>query len=850
VKELVRLHGGEITVTSELGRGTAFRVELPFAEASDSAAAPHGAPARAGRDEARAFVEEALRWLPDAPALDLSDADPDPAAARGRVLLADDNADVRHYVRGLLEDAGYEVEAVGNGEEALAAARRTPPDLVLSDVMMPVLDGFGVLAAVRADPLLADIPVIMLSARAGEESRVEGFEHGADDYLVKPFAAKELVARVASNLSLARLRRDNSERMTSLLESLTDGFLSIDANGRCVYANGALRRMWKEQGIEAERVMGSSVLEAFPEPSTGEHARAFQRAMFERADVEIESRSEPWGHWYATRFHPNRDGGVSVLTADITKRKQAEEALLRRTAQFETLLGRVPIGAFLVDDAFRIVEVNPTALPAFGDIHDLIGRDLSQVMHILWPPAYADEIVAEFRRTLETGEPHVVSEHTEERADRAGVRESYEWQIHRTPLPDGGNGVVCYFRDTSAQVLAREERQHLLESERAARMEAERLGRVKDEFLATLSHELRTPLHSIQGWSHLLRHDPTNERLREKGLEVIERNSRAQAQLIADLLDMSRVISGKLRLEFAAVDLPHVVEAAVESLRPTAEAKGVRIGSSVEPLRGTVHGDAERVQQVVWNLLSNAIKFTDAGGWARVELANADDGAAIRVHDNGKGIRAEFLPHIFERFRQEDSSSTARLHGGLGIGLALVKQLVDLHGGAVHAESAGEGMGATFEVTLPYVEAAHGSTSGRRAPPATADVRRLSGVTVLVVDDEPDAREFVKRLLEEAEADVIVAESADEAIGFLGVHHPDVLLSDIGMPGRDGYTFIREVRLTGNTIPAAALTAFARPEDRNRAIASGFQAHVAKPVEPNELLSTVASLARKSAAAG
>jgi PAS domain S-box-containing protein len=851
VRELVRLHEGEITVESEAGRGSTFRVSLPMTKQSTEAPAVKPADATAGEpwrssgEHARAFIAEALRWLPDEPHQGSERSEL--ATTSGRVLLADDNADARQYVRGLLEAAGHVVETVPNGLEALASARRARPDLILTDVMMPELDGFGLLAAVRSDPSLAETPVIVLSARAGEESRVEGLQRGADDYLVKPFAARELVARVDSILGLARFRHESTARVTSVLESLTDGFSTFDREGRIQYANGAMRRIWAEQGISAESVLGRGMFEAFPDARGTDLGDAFEQVMAEREYVELETYYPPFDRWYAARFSPTPEGGMSLLVSDVTDRKHAEHALRQRTSQFETLLNRAPLGAFLVDDSFRIVEVNPTALPLFGDIVDLVGRDFGEVMHILWPSSYAEEVVAEFRRTRDTGMPYFVPERAEFRADRPGVREVYEWQIHRTAMPGGGFGVVCYIRDISAQVVAREERQQLLESERAARMESERLGRLKDDFLATLSHELRTPLHSIQGWAHLLRTDAQNERLREKGLEVIERNSRAQAQLISDLLDMSRIISGKLRLEFAPVDLPLVIEAAADSLRPAADAKGIRIETAAGPLRGAVHGDAERVQQMVWNLLSNAIKFTSPGGCAKVELSDTSEGASIRVTDDGKGIKAEFLPHLFERFRQEDSSA-ARVHGGLGIGLALVKQLVGLHGGEVRAESEGEGRGSRFEIVLPYVPERPGVGRGKDRPglAATPDVGtlpRLEDVKVLVVDDEPDAREFVKRLLEEAQADVLVAGTAEEALELLRREKPQVLLSDVGMPGRDGYEFIREVRMSGSSIPAAALTAFARPEDRTRALLSGFQAHVPKPVEPAELLLIVASLA-------
>jgi CheY-like chemotaxis protein/nitrogen-specific signal transduction histidine kinase len=394
-------------------------------------------------------------------------------------------------------------------------------------------------------------------------------------------------------------------------------------------------------------------------------------------------------------------------------------------------------------------------------------------------------------------------------------------------------------------VRAREERQQLLDSERAARMEAERLGRVKDEFLATLSHELRTPLNSILGWTQLVRKEPANPELRAKGLEVIERNARAQAQLISDLLDMSRVISGKLHVEFAPLDLHLIVESAVESLRPVADARKVRVTTVLHPIARPVHGDAERLRQVVWNLLSNAIKFTDAGGSADVMVSEGPKGAVIAVRDTGRGIKPEFVPHIFERFRQQDASS-AREHGGLGLGLALVKELVTIHRGEVHVDSPGEGQGATFTVTLPFARPT-GRTL-REAPleaGLSGDLPRLTGVKVLVVDDDEDARGLLRRMLENVDAEVLTASSVEQALAIAQREHPHVLLSDIGMPGSDGYQLIRELRRRGSTIPAVALTAFARSEDRTRALLAGFQTHVPKPIEPSELLATVASLVGK-----
>lgn len=397
---------------------------------------------------------------------------------------------------------------------------------------------------------------------------------------------------------------------------------------------------------------------------------------------------------------------------------------------------------------------------------------------------------------------------------------------------------------------ASKRREEILEAERAARAEAERINLMKDEFLSTLSHELRTPLTSILGWSSVLRSRcPVGSEL-EEGLHVIERNARAQTKLIDDLLDMSRIVSGKIRLAVEEVDLADVVRAAVASVRVSAEAKHIGLQLVMDPCVGAIRGDPGRLQQCIWNLLSNAIKFTPEGGRVQVSLQRSGDHLEVMVADNGKGIRPDFLPHIFDRFRQGDGSTT-RHQGGLGLGLSIVKQLVELHGGKVRARSDGEGAGAEFTLELPAMPVKQ--ATGRReirgdAPPsAFADHPSLEGVAVLVIDDEPDAREFLKRVLEDCGARVTLAASASGAFERLATELPDVILSDIGMPDQDGYDFMRSLRkLTpeqGGQLPAAALTAFARSEDRTRALRAGFQTHVAKPVEPAELTAVIASLA-------
>ncbi|MES2936364.1 MAG: ATP-binding protein [Pseudomonadota bacterium] len=404
---------------------------------------------------------------------------------------------------------------------------------------------------------------------------------------------------------------------------------------------------------------------------------------------------------------------------------------------------------------------------------------------------------------------------------------------------------------------AAEERRMLLDSERAARQEAERANTLKDEFLATLSHELRTPLSAILGWVHILRHKlpPDLAELR-KGVDVIERSTRAQTQLIDDLLDMSRITSGKMRLDVQAVVPAAFIEPAIETVRPAADAGGVRIEALLDPAAGPVAGDPARLQQVVWNLLANAVKFTPRGGRVQVLLARVASHVEITVSDTGIGVKPEFLPHIFDRFRQADGSTTRR-YGGLGLGLSIVKRLVELHGGRVRAHSDGEGRGASFVVELP-VKAVHERGGTPRAAPDAGlnhaplfDAVDLGGLKVLVVDDEADARDLLTRLLRDCGAEVLAADGAVGAVAAVQAHRPDVLVSDIGMPEVDGYELLRRVRAlgpaAGGALPAIALTAFARSEDRVRALRAGFTVHVTKPVEPTEILATVASVAGRNA---
>ncbi|MBE7211830.1 MAG: response regulator, partial [Gluconacetobacter diazotrophicus] len=518
----------------------------------------------------------------------------------------------------------------------------------------------------------------------------------------------------------------------------------------------------------------------------------------------------------------------------------------------------------------RIEYVNGafTRMTGYG-IDEIVG----QTPRILQGPKTDRELIKRLRNDLTTQESFH-GETVNYRKD--GAEYVVEWRI--TPLHDAAGNLskwVAIQRNVTDRVHAQEERERVFKAEHAARLEGERVSRLKDEFLATLSHELRTPLNAILGWANVLKDAEAQANVTEvaQAVEVIERNARAQVQLIEDLLDMSRIISGKARLEIDSLSLARIIAEAVESVRHAAELKGITIVEATDPLAPPIYGDASRLRQVFWNLLSNAIKFTPRNGRIevrQVQAPHADGEAEVTVRDSGQGIPEDFLPYVFDRFRQSDASASRR-QGGLGLGLSIVKQLVELHGGTARVTSAGAGKGATFTVSLPVGEA----PSAVKSPPVMAvrDARlpseaapathghdgsaavhdghvrggALNGVRLLLVEDDADQRYLLRRVLEQQGANVRVADDADAALEMLRVQPPHVLISDIGLPGMDGYEFLRRVRelpaTDGGRTPAVALTAFARAEDRQLALRAGFQTHVTKPAEAAELINVIANLA-------
>jgi PAS domain S-box-containing protein len=547
--------------------------------------------------------------------------------------------------------------------------------------------------------------------------------------------------------------------------------------------------------------------------------------------------------------------GVVLVFRDVTAERQAEEALAEQREWLETTLVSIGDAVIATDVRGRVVFMNPIAEHLTGwRIDAARGRACADVFNIVNEQTrrLAENPVT---RVLADGAVVGLANHTVLIAADGTER----------PIDDNGApirnregrivGVVLVFRDVTerrrAEIdrqFAAAERERLLEAERMARNEAERASLVKDEFVAMVSHELRTPLNAILGWAQLMMKSPRDPAVIDRGLDVVSRNTRLQAQLVSDLLDLSRILAGKLRLDIQSVDLASVVTDAVETVQAEADTKGINVRPDVtlEPI--VIAGDPGRVQQIIWNLMSNALKFTPPGGQVHVSLRRVGSRAEIAVRDTGAGIRPDVLPHIFDRFHQADRSITRRF-GGLGLGLSIVKSLVEHHGGTVHAESDGEGTGATFTVVLPTSTVQPAPYASPPAPTSAGEageVPSLQGLAVLVVEDEADTRDFVTRLLEAHGAKVTAVTSAAEAIDALAASPPDMLVSDIGLPNVDGYDLMKRIRANehadNDRLPAIALTAYARAEDRTRALMAGYQAHVAKPVEPLELVATLARL--------
>ena len=650
----------------------------------------------------------------------------------------------------------------------------------------------------------------------------------------------------------------SESRYRRLFETARDGILILDAANRKITDVNPF--MLELLGYSRDEFMGRELWEIGLLKDMEASQEAFrelrEKGYIRYQELQLQTKE---GKRREVEFVSNvyAENGRQVIQCnirDITERKQAEGALREAHHRLSFHVGNTPLAVIEWDSDFRLSRWSPSAERIFGwKAQEVLGKRVSD-----WRFVFSDDIDAikeVMLRQRQNIEQCSVSRNRNYAKDGSVLH--CEW--YNSVLYDESGklqSVLSLVLDITERKQAEEERDRLLVREQEARKEAEQANRSKDEFLATVSHELRTPLTSILGWARLLASGEVDTNKHAQAFETIARNAKSQAQLIDDLLDVSRIISGKLRLDLRPLELAPVIEAAVDSVRPAAKAKEIRMQLMLDPHTGQVSADPDRLQQLIWNLLSNAIKFTPRAGQVQVRLESANSCAEITVSDTGQGIRPEFLPHVFDRFRQADGSST-RTHGGLGLGLAIVRRLVELHGGTVQVESGGEGQGAVFKLKLPLLsvpdpqrlltgDAAEGSFPADYSelferPPT------LDGLRVLIVDDEADAREFVTMILERRAADVTAVASAKEAVEMLERWKPDVLIADIGMPDEDGYALIGKVRSLpadeGGQTPAMALTAYARTEDRRRILMSGYQMHLAKPVEPIELMVAVASLA-------
>src|SRR5215510_2077633 len=541
-----------------------------------------------------------------------------------------------------------------------------------------------------------------------------------------------------------------------------------------------------------------------------------------------------------------------VVVSDVNARKRAEVTLRQQREWLQVTLSSIGDAVIATDTNGDVTFLNPVAESLTGwKQEEAQGQSLRNVFNILNEKTRVT-VENPALRAMQEGLIVGLANHTVLIA-----KDGIEMPIDDSGAPIKGAegkviGAVLIFRDITERRLAEKERSKLLTSERAAREKAEAASRSKDEFVAMISHEIRSPLNAILGWAQLLRSGKFDQAETERATEIIVRNARAQSQLIEDLLDISRVITGKLTLNVSSVELAQIIEAAMDSIRPAAEAKSIQFQARLESRDNLVSGDPNRLQQIVWNLLSNAVKFTPRHGRVEVSLRRVDSDFQITVSDSGVGISPEFLPFVFDRFSQANTTSE-RKYGGLGLGLAIVRHLVELHGGTAQADSPGEGQGATFTVTLPVKALREEMSELKRAAPiaeysdSLTDAIMLDGLRVMIVDDEAETRDLLMAMLTRRGAQVNACASAAEALEEIDRWRPSLLVSDIGMPDEDGYTLIGKLRALGpergGGIPAVALTAYARSEDRMRALASGFQVHVPKPIEAGELVVVIASLA-------
>lgn len=737
------------------------------------------------------------------------------ADERINILMVDDSPTNLLALESILDAPDRNLVSVSSGDDALRYLLDNEVSVILMDVYMPGLDGLETAELIRGRHRSRNIPIIFLTADStGGRHLSRGYSLGAVDYIVKPIEPDILRTKVNVFVELFKKTRE-IKRQSELLE---------EKNLELEHANLERLKMLIDLGQQlAAEHEPAAVLEAFCRS-----ARQIMGAQEAAVGILNEPRSQygqngnGLNHCFrcaADQDHVLSDGVPHVLGRAlkylVSKRRPLRlndsDDLLRSNGKTSDLIHSFLGAPLLSTGRVRgwVYMVNKLDADDFSEADERLAATLATQVGV----AYENAV-------LYSG----------------AQRHADELQL-----------------EISERKQAEEARAQMLLREQAARAEAEQANRTKDEFLATLSHELRTPLSAILGWSHLVRSGKLDEPQMSRAFETIERNARSQSQLIDDLLDVSRIITGKLQIEPRPVDLSAVIEDVIESVRPALEAKDIQLDTQFEAKGCFVSGDANRLQQVFWNLLSNATKFTPEKGKVRVQAAQLETQVRISVSDSGVGISAEFLPHIFDRFRQADGSTT-RVHGGLGLGLSIVKHLVQLHGGEVTVESGGKDHGATFTVRLPLasdVSVEDVEVDGAREQqgdglPASF-YHLLEGMRILVVDDEADSRELVAAILTRCGSEVRSCETTAEALRTFREWKPDILVSDIGMPNEDGYTLIQKLRKQrlklAREIPAVALTAYATDDDRARALSAGFQVHVSKPIEPEILVKSIAAAA-------
>ncbi|TFZ06350.1 response regulator [Ramlibacter henchirensis] len=902
VAELVRMHGGTVQVESRLGEGSVFTVDLRAGfEHLPSGHVVHE-PARAAASP-QGWLDEVESWLgaespQDAglpPEAGISEPaplfEPRTPGERGLVLLVDDNPDMRTYLSRLL-GREHDVCVASDGWQALQSIGEQKPDLVVTDMMMARMDGFELLRRLREDAATATLPVIMISANAAEDARVRALEAGADDFLVKPFHARELLARVSGTMRLTQVRRDAMQReqelraeVENVLESIAEGFVAVDADWRFTYVNRAAESIY---GRSREQLIGRELWEVFPEAASSRFQEPFRRAMLERTPVTAEGPYNELSGWFEINVYPVASGGLAFYFRDVLQTRLMERSIRQSEAQqrflseFGTLMQRIEDPEQVLDEAVRALGEHLQAdrcvwalVDEDEDTTEFLGEFRREDMPSLLGRMRLSDLGSENVRLYRAGRPFVVHDIDSDERIAPG-RERYRAAKTLATISAGilrGRRIVAgvgvhqreprHWTESEVQLVqaaaqrcweaferAKVQRRQREDAEALAQAHAalQQVERRKDQFIATLAHELRNPLAPLRNGVQLLALGGGPD-----GGARVQAMMRRQidqlVRLVDDLLEVSRITSGKVVLQRTRLPLHEVLTGAADSSRPVVEAARHSLHVDVDGTAGLyVDGDAMRLGQVFANLLNNAAKYTEPGGHIAMSAWREGEEAVVQVQDNGMGLAPDMLEEVFQPFVQADRSAS-RAQGGLGIGLSIVRSLVELHGGRVRARSEGLGRGCTFEVRLPV---AHGSLQAPQPnlPGGGSRTPLPEGPSVLVVDDNRDAADSLGYMLEMMGARTRVVYGGPDALAAVEAEAPALVLLDLGMPGMDGYQVVR--RLAGHPkrdrMHIVALTGWGQAEDRQRTREAGFDEHLVKPAELDKLEALVARVAAPAAA--